>query len=448
MDYCDMREEWSYANESISDIGTEIKEKLHSVTSRMDSWLKGILANSNYFKEARLDPQMNKDLLQVLRISQPRTDINFKPIASYYNTMNKKKDGTQTSQVFSVRTGGTPGQSHTTSLLQEVEKSTIDIDESLKAARKSKEYERATKNKYFHKKLEPIPLGIIINDMKKTSNSLTFFNKELVKLHDFMNKLKTKDPTPGVVTITNRMNVWLHKVTEYFRFRISVLEIYFKRAKASLTLSTYGMNRSVKETEETRTKGSTKREGISITFDVKTPAEAEEIKELYAKACKAETYAEYKPIYDKLSTILNCKGKNIEALKVVGLTVSGVFAGSDHPTSVPLSGRMIYHHSTNGSLTELEPRFRDQVNTLFPEPRVYFHINFATDRYGAKVKEGTYVYVPENLPQMVYKDGEMRGTACYVVSDKPIKIKKVDFNKIRDSKLKKIDLDFNKSQKV
>lgn len=445
LNYCELSEDYNVADESFSELISSMKGKVQETSTKIKQWYYQVIPNADYFKEARLDPQMNKDLLYVLRVSQPRTDINFKAITSYYSYMNKHKDGTQTNQSLSVNTGGTPGKDHTTSLLHEVERSTIDIDESLKAAKKSQEYKRILSNKYSFSNKEKIPLGLIISDLKKSGSESAYFEGELKKLQSVMEKIK--NPEPGVSNITNRMNVFIHKIIEYYHFRINILQIYLKRAKTSLTDETYKMNKNVKETEDNRTKSSTHRKGLMPMVKLKTPEQIQYVKDLYKRACDAETWEEYKPLYDELSKMLHCEGKNIEGLRFLGLTVAGIVAGDSNPVEVPLAGRQLYHNSPNGNITELDARWKTPLPVLFPERRVYFHINFSTDRYGAKIADGSTVYTPVNPPQKAYRDPEMGRTAIYVVTDKPIKVKKVDFNKIKDNKLEKIDLEFNKKNK-
>lgn len=445
LNYCDYTNEMEIADESFSDLVQSLKGKVQETSTKIKQWYYQVIPNADYFKEAKLDPQMNKDLIQVLRVSQPRTDINFRAITNYYSYMNKHKDGTQTNQSLSVQTGGTPGKEHTTSLLHEVERSTIDIDESLKAAKKSMEYKRILSNKYSYSKREKIPLGIIISDLKKSGSDAAYFEGELKKLQQTMERIK--NPEPGVSNLTNRMNVFIHKIIEYYHFRISILQIYLKRAKTSLTEETYKMNKNVKENDENRTKSSTHRKGLMPMMKFKSPEQIQYVKDLYKRACDAETWEEYKPLYDELSKLLHCEGKNIEGLRFVGLTVAGIVAGDDKPVEIPLGGRTLYHNSPNGEIKQLDARWKTPLPVLFPERRVYFHMNFSTDRYGAKIKEGSYVYTPVNPPKSAFRDPEMGRTAIYVATDKPIKVKKVDFNAVKDKKLEKIDLEFNKKNK-
>lgn len=428
------------ANEGLIDGILSLKNKLIDSITKITNWISIVEKNKDYFKEAKLDPQQNKDLLQVLRISQPRTDINFKPIAKYYRFMNKKKDGTNQSHSLSVRTGG---DYHSTSLLHEVERSTIDIDESLKAAKRSPEYKRIQSAKYPNKTRELIPLGLILADLKKSNQQLSYFRSELQKMGNTLSSLR--ENPEGVSNITKRMEVFFHKVIEYYTFRIKILEIYLKRAKTTLDKSTYSKNKEVTETNENRTKSSTSRHGIAITVNLKTPDQISKIKELYKNCKEAKTYDEYKPYYDQLTTMLNCHGKNIEKLIITGLSVQLVLAGDSDPVEVPLSGKTLYHNSSNLNLTELEGRWINMGGVLFPEPRIYFHVNFSTDRYGAKISDDSAVYVPVQKPKVAYRDPEMGRTAVYVITKKPIKIRKVNFNEIKDNKLKKIDLEINKS---
>ena len=77
------------ATEGIKSLGKSIWITIKNVFKRIITWFKNILLNVNYFKNAELDEKMNKDLLTVLKLAQPRTEDNYKVLVKYYNTFKK-----------------------------------------------------------------------------------------------------------------------------------------------------------------------------------------------------------------------------------------------------------------------------------------------------------------------------------------------------------------------
>lgn len=430
------------AEESIMDSLQQAKEKLSQIMDGLGNKFSELLGVLNNLKEAKLDKQQNDDMIEVLRVSQPRTDINFNAIRKQCFSVRTEKDATKQSQVFSVKTGGTPGKSHATSVEHEVEKSLIDTDESMKAAKRSDAYKRLRHGQYSGKEFETIPISKIAPDLQNSARQLNIFRKSYKALQNELTRLRKEDAPK----VARKIELFFKKVIEYFSFRISILQTYISRAKLSVKGVKDNIVRSSKDDKPVQTLGDTKRKGIGIQVNMKSISEAEEIKKLHAEACKVQTYEEYKPIYEKLTRLLHCEGKNIEALKVVGTVVNVVTAGDSTPEVVDLNGKQLYHSSTDPNLKVLSGRFRDAQNTLFPEPRVYMHVNFSTDRFGAKNSSEHNVYVPVKKIEKAYRDPEMGRTAVYVISHGDIPMKKVDFEKIKENKLKKIDQEDQKEQ--
>ena len=79
--------------------------------------------------------------------------------------------------------------------------------------------------------------------------------------------------------------------------------------------------------------------------------------------------------------------------------------------------------------------------SLFSEPRAYFHVNVPLNRYGQKVDREHVYEVVENI-SVAYRDPEMGRTAVYVKTDKPIKVKEIDYTQFENKKMSDLGLDF------
>lgn len=432
------------ASEGIKQIGKSVWITIKTIFKRIIVWFKNILLNVNYFKNAELDERMNKDLLTVLKLAQPRTEDNYKILVWYYNVfkrgdLNRKFNGT------AVGVAASDVDMTQTNLTDETNKSISDIDDSMNAAKNSEEYKRIEENKYADENLKLIPLSNIIPDMKKSQAACVQYNGYVEKIENLLSGTNNPDG------VTKRIIVLLNKVVSYYTFRINLLTKYFTKAKASLkgTLN----NIKGKNNEDSKTKTTTKTGKAALKFTV-TPEKMRVIKEEYNACLHAEAYSEYKPHYDKLATMLKLQGANIEGIQFSDNYVV-VIAVKQKEGKIPVKGRTLYHTSTGQTnLTELKPSFRTASGVLFPEPRVYVHIGVPLNRYGnTAVDEGPgfgifrrreIPYVVIDSISEVYRDPEMGRTASYIKTDKPIKIKKLDVNKFNSNRDKNIDLSFSK----
>lgn len=437
------------ATEGIKSLGKSIWITIKNVFKRIITWFKNILLNVNYFKNAELDEKMNKDLLTVLKLAQPRTEDNYKVLVKYYNTfkkmggdLNRKFNG----NVTGVAVSGNPiavSMFGMTNLTDEINKSISDLDDSMNAARNSEEYKRIEESKYDNKNLKIIPLSNIIPDMKNSQSACVQYNGHVEKLEHLVSGVDNPD------SVTKRIIVLLNKVVSYYTFRINLLTKYFTKAKASLkgTLN----NIKGKDDEDAKSRTTTKAGKLALKLTL-TPDKSKEVKEEY-EACKnSESYSEYKPHYDKLTSLLNLQGANIEGITFSG-NVALVQAVKHKEEKIPVKGRTLYHTSTgNRDLTELTPSFKTASGVLFPEPRVYVHIGVPLNRYGNKaVDEGSGLFTREEISYVVvdnitevYRDPEMGRTASYIKTTKPIKVKKLDINKFNSDRDQNIDLSFSK----
>ena len=435
---------------NVKDIGKTIGITIKNIFNRIVTWFKNVLLSINYFKNAELDSHMNADLLQVLRVSQPRTDINFALLPQFYNILSLLKQDHNTS--FDGAALGVTGDnifvSRSTDLKHELFKSTTDINESLKAAKTSIEMKRITENKYKHEKTQVIPLGNIVNDIKKSNTNAVKFQNYLDKIQNSIEKARKANGP--VSEIGNQMIVFLRAVIEYYTFRISMLSKYLATAKASIK----GTLNNIKERNNAdfKTKTSTNNGVISKKQTMKSEQEANEIKSLYEKICSVKSYQEYKPLYDELMRKLKIpSGSNIEGISVHGNIIQYQYVKNPNE-KIPIGGRKLYHISNNDGLTQIIPSFKTNAGVLFSEPRIYAHVNVPLDRYGNKIKENkdgfrlfdpnTYVYELQGNISTAYRDPEMGRTAVFIKTDKPMPVKKIDYKEFEKSKMEDIDLSF------
>ena len=147
----------------ISDIKNAIVKKIQTSKS-INKWYSDLLLNLNKFKNAQLDEEQNRDILTVLKIAQPRTELNFTLFNRYYSflslkgNLNKRIDG----KPFGMRSGPVI-EGRMTTLESEITKSIEDIRACMKAAQESKEYKRIKKGKYENIRVQNIPLGSIFS---------------------------------------------------------------------------------------------------------------------------------------------------------------------------------------------------------------------------------------------------------------------------------------------
>ena len=279
------------ATEGIKSLGKSVWITIKNVFKRIITWFKNILLNVNYFKNAELDEKMNKDLLTVLKLAQPRTEDNYKVLVKYYNTfkklggdLNRKFNGT----VTGVAVSGNPiavSIYGMTNLTDEINKSISDLDDSMNAARNSEEYKRIEESKYDNKNLKIIPLSNIIPDMKNSQSACVQYNGHVEKLEHLVSGVDNPDG------VTKRIIVLLNKVVSYYTFRINLLTKYFTKAKASLkgTLN----NIRGKDDKDAKSRTTTKAGKLALKLTL-TPDKSKEVKEEY-EACKnSESYSEYK----------------------------------------------------------------------------------------------------------------------------------------------------------
>lgn len=421
------------ATEDLKTLGKSVWITIKNLLKKLYTALGNLLLNVNYFKNANMPEQMNKDLVQVLKISQPRTELNFKLITMWYGILSKFKatDKKLGGASFGIMYMGDNKRDvdyyGSTTLNDELDKSITEMDDALQAAQKSEAYTRLQTDKYDEKTSKPVPLNYIIPDMKKSRSGLSKFTGDLEKAENVTSGMKKVDP------ISSKVLTFLKKVVAYYTFRVSTLSKYFSRAKASLKAFANNVGNRDKDNTSTRT---TTKNKLAMPVPI-PPFKYKEVRSLYNQCKEAKTYSEYKPLYDKLCSIIHCQNQNIEGFAPTG----ELLVCRNKREKIPVEGRCLYHTSMYGYvLTELEPRFKTLTGVLFPEPRVYVHIGVPLDRYGAKMKTkgpdgdvesfvykgtGTAQYVVKAKIPYVYKDPEMGRTAAYIVTDKPIPVERI-----------------------
>ena len=422
-------------------------EKATNTNKRINIWYNNILLNMNKFKNAQLDPQQNSDLLHVLRLVQPATELNFGLFPKYYAFLKFKKDRGNASidgKPFGLRSGAdTTGRM--TTLNREIVKSISDLKSSLKSAQNSVEYKRLVKNQYENTQLQNIPLGGIVADMKNAKASAAKFQNELNTFNQKLQKMHHIDET------TEKMCVFLNLVTQYYKFRISLLTVYLQRAKASLK----GTLRNITDSKESQyaTKRDTSLSKAKwTTKEFNKPGHVAHLQDVYKKALSAPNYKAYKPLYEELTTALGIKGRIIRKLQfdVKGCKIKAYHVETNKE-KIAVGDRQLYHGVPAGVhvLKELTPAYCGKDGYLYPEPRIYMHLGVPLNRCSNKPDKdaGERSYSPREKITTVWKDNELGGTAVYIHRETPLPVKLIQLGR-RDTMIDRdIKLRFNEIQK-
>ena len=422
--FCD---EMQVAEEGLSDIASNVWSSIKRSTQKAKQWFRKLLLNINYFKDATLDTVMNSDLLKVLKMSQPRTELNFKPINVYYKALSAlgKKDG----KVNRFAVGEVyehVGYSEQFSEL--VKRSTMDVNQSIKATKNSAEYKRLQRGKYDYKTKQNIPLSNIVSDLKSCDNLLSSTESQMNQIEASFNKVKSEEKK----SLMKKMNIFLHNIINYCKFRISIIGRYLRYAKASIKGLIHNIGKN-----DVKSKADLKYHIPKISKRVNV-SNFSELKEAYEKMKTAMTYEEYKPCYDKVTSILGISGYVIKQLKLIEAANSAiVMAVKDDGESIEVSTQRLFHSSDNPNIPELVPTFKSKSNTTFyPTPRVYAHLSIPANRLGSSIqmsseKGDTVLYEITTKVKTAYVDREIGKTAVFINTDKPLKIKKLDYNRYK-----------------
>lgn len=437
--YCD---DMMIAEEGIKDLGNRIWVSIKALVNKIINWIKNVMLNINYFKNAELNPQMNKDMITVLKLSQAHTESNFKILTSVYKillTLHMNENHKIKGEEFGVAPDNIFQRFSSTDLKTEMMKCSIDLDESIKQAKESDEYKRLIEDKYNEEQVEMIPLTHIVNELKRSNTEITNMQNNINKIEATTYTIKTDN---GRI-FSNAVIKFINDIISYYSFRISILGKYLEKAKASLSAFTSNIkdifNRDNKVTSNYRF-------GMSKQVTrLKTKEQVQKIKELYENALSAKTYDEYKPYYNELIKLLKIPdGSIIQSLECDPdkFIVQFMF-NKGNSDEVPISkSQNLYHGSYIPDLKYLEPSWIGGGQVLFPTPRIYVHANVPLNRTSNLVSGFGYAYKLKVNPSSAYVDKELGITAMWIPANKPIPVERIDPKKIYNSKLNDLNLNF------
>lgn len=431
--YCD---DYMEANEGLKDLTKTINNIVLSIRNsfkKINTWCDNSLKNINYFKKSKLDKKLNEDLKSVLKMSQPRTELNFKPIQLYYKAISIiKKDNTKVNRLVVGEVYEEKGYKE--DFIDLVDRSNLDTMEAISAAKKSEAFKRITKNRYEQKDLENIPLNQIVNDIKNTNSMATTFSTQLNNIE------KSVDGDEITTSLKNKMLSFVRTVISYCTFRIQILNKYLSYAKTSITGT---INNLLGKGEKTKS---------NLKYNIPKVCKTKKIKE-YEKFKKSvniirttNDYNIYKKHFDYITKELGIENHVIKKLELDDQTKQvKVISLKDDGDEISVENMKLYHVSDNQNLTELKPFFRSKSGTtFFSTPRIYVHLNVPLNRLGSSIqmskeKGDTVVYrISENNTKAKI-DKEIGKTAVYIETTKPIKIRKHDYSKLKGAMTRKIN---------
>ena len=444
----------SEANKIISNIWNKLKQ----IFQKAKVIFSNLLMNVAKLKSTKMPKQMCDDLVKVLQVLQPRTLVGTKELINYYK---KAVKGNYTDKEVSddkiKRNSGLKGYAMDTSVEFEIDKSTVDITESIDAIKKMEEYSRLQENNYSDDNAIEVPLTKITSDMQDAKANCFDFESHLSDIQNLSTKAENEE-------LNNKVIKFCKKIIEYYHLRINLLTKFFNNAKFSIkNISGMIKNKAIE------TKLSTNRNIMKIKVKLgrdKTNQVKNNLRKLL-ELNKSEQYKEYESVHSDTCKILGIPEKvtfmcaypsqEIESVDDVALLV---FYYKNDYTEIPVGGRPLYHHSTSkDSLSELKPTAIGNWDaTFYPEPRVYFHMNVILnkaaknidtkeefevgwvekDADGNIIDSGTEtrlermfdnnkIYKCDTKVDYVYKDTEMGNTGTFVISEKPIKVKEIDY---------------------
>lgn len=429
--FCD---EFIIAEEGLKDIGKNIWSGIRTTISKIRKWFLNVLQNLNKFKHAVLDSVLNSDIVNVLKMSQPRTELNFKPIQMYYKLFSTlKKDNGKVNRFVVGEVYEHQGFSEEFDDL--IKRSTFDTTRAIDTAKKSKEYKRIQKNTYSYDNVTEIPLNNIQTDISKCNNMIISMEKECAKIESI-----SQNENQQQQSLSSKMRIFLRAVISYCTFKIGVIGRYLRYAKLSIKGKLSKKKIEVKTTHDLnyhipKIKKSIDKDNYAI------------LKNAIEKMKNAKSYEEYKPNYDILTKGLGIQNHVIKYIKCIDATCSIIIASvKDDGEELLTSNAKFYHSSDNPTLKQLIPFFKSKSNTTFyPTPRIYLHLNTPANRLGSSIqnsesKGDTQLYeVAQKIPKCNV-DRELGKSAVFVTTDKPIKIKKIDYNTWK--KLEEVKLGF------
>lgn len=437
---------------SLKDIGKSVWDAIKRIFRTLKTAFENLLLNVNYFKNAEMDEQYNQDLLHVLKeITLKTLDFGSGFLPAFFRfmaTYRKDSADKEFSTIYLFNRTMAPSDFE-----YEITKHVADINDSLQSGKDTDEYRRIEANEYKNEKMTKVPLTHIIPDMKDSNTKLTKFINELDKQQNFNDKISEEDTE--IKSLSGKMITYLRKLIEYFKFRISLLQNYFKTAKASLD----AVKNNIKEVGKKDNVSREKLDGLLKSGKVKNVvvndlAALKECQDNLTDYNKELDFAKYKEEYKKFASMLKCSPNDgiIIVNKDQATKVVSYLAIRNHYERVNVKSRKLYHYAAKvleGSdidqsiLSEgLRPNaLGDKSGFLhttmyYPEPRVYIHVS-VPGTYAGSVKpvkfrdkddgilKGTLYEIQGNYD--VYRDPEYKGTAAFILSDTPVKCKRISY---------------------
>ena len=175
-----------------------------------------------------------------------------------------------------------------------------------------------------------------------------------------------------------------------------------------------------------------------------TKTELKEIQNLVLKMRKADTYAEYKPLFKQFVKLFHIPERGTIICDHIvadddrgGVKVTVTYSNNTNKIRLP-EGTSLYHMTMAEGLTELRPQFRGKATTgyMYDRPRIYFSVKKTIPKiiadYGGTKSSKLHKYVAIDGPREVYVDplvwAPFQG-AVYVETEKPIKVEEVGLKK-------------------
>lgn len=457
-----------YLQESIKSTISTLFVKIISLFKKAKQIFSNFILNINRFKSISLPKQEIEDLEKCLQVMQPRTLTGTKDIIKYYKKLNISSDKELNSEIKDGklhRNSGPAFNSMNTTIEFEIDKSTIDIKESIDALEKLEEFKRINSNEYKDENKIEIPVNNLVSDMKECRSNCFEFEEYLTSLSNNIN-IKDEDINKKVIEFC-KLNI------KYYQQRILLLNKFFNNAKFSFNWVKGFTSKVI------MSKLSTKKDATKITINmgrdkmIKLVTLLNELQQL----SKNNKFRDYKKKHEECCALLgiprnssfNCsidENRKIDSdLNYNNQISTLVIYFKKDENKIPVSEKHLYHHSTESSnITELKPVcIGNWGSTYYPEPRIYVHMNIVLNKSAKKLDikndyysdeedfneklnrfehkrerkdmyDNKYVYEIIDKIDYVFRDPEMGNTGVYIESDKPIHVKQIDYEQWKKEK--------------
>lgn len=412
---------------------------IKNVFKKIITFFKNLLYNINYFKNAKMPRLMHKDLQLVLQNLTPR----FEMITSVLNLMYK---------LIKLDKDNSYYENELKDFNNMIDLYDSDADDTLQKCKESKEYKRIMNNDYEQKDVVTIPLNAIINKIKDSEKNITDYNGKYESVVNNMNHAKSDEDRK----IYNKMSNVFRKLVSVYSLQVTLLNIYFSKAKASLK----AVGNNLKEIKDKSVNVSRDYDGAKRSFIKNllrrskrkyiknTPEFLSKFKEINNRISETNNditkYNEYRKAFDELASLVNESGDQViiypSMINESCDTFQFFCIKEDGKPFTLLDNMQLYHTSNNPNLKELVGRYFHTSNgyrRLWATPRVYFSIGTAISRDGSKFDEKTKLdptdimrkatltkYTPAKAITQCYRDEEIGGNAVFVTTTSAISIKK------------------------